>query len=401
MNVKKIRNDFPILKRKVDGKPLVFLDSAATSQKPVQVIDAIKEYYEQHNANPHRAIYKLSDEATQLYEKAREDVGKFVNANSEEIVFVRNTSEAMNLVMYGWGMKLSTGDEIVLTQMEHHSNIVPWQLLQKNGVTLKFVDITNEGELDMEELKKFVTKRTRLVSLTHVSNVLGTINNVKEIGKIAHDSGALFFVDGAQSVPHMPVDVNDIGCDFLTFSGHKMLAPMNIGALYGRKDILQGMQPFMYGGNMIKQVSLTRSTWNDLPWKFEAGTPNVEGAVGLSAAISYLKKIGMNDVMKHEEELTKYALEKLSEVNGIKVYGPEERAGLVSFDFGNIHPHDVAEILNSEGIAIRSGHMCAQPLMNRLGVNAVSRASFYIYNMREEIDKLVDGLEKVKTVMKA
>lgn len=401
MNVKKIRNDFPILKRKVDGKPLVFLDSAATSQKPVQVIDAIKEYYEQHNANPHRAIYKLSDEATQLYEKAREDVGKFVNANSEEIVFVRNTSEAMNLVMYGWGMKLSTGDEIVLTQMEHHSNIVPWQLLQKNGVTLKFVDITNEGELDMEELKKFVTKRTRLVSLTHVSNVLGTINNVKEIGKIAHDSGALFFVDGAQSVPHMPVDVNDIGCDFLTFSGHKMLAPMNIGALYGRKDILQGMQPFMYGGNMIKQVSLTRSTWNDLPWKFEAGTPNVEGAVGLSAAISYLKKIGMNDVMKHEEELTKYALEKLSEVNGIKIYGPEERAGLVSFDFGNIHPHDVAEILNSEGIAIRSGHMCAQPLMNRLGVNAVSRASFYIYNMREEIDKLVDGLEKVKTVMKA
>ncbi|TAL47960.1 cysteine desulfurase [archaeon] len=401
MNVKKIRNDFPILKRKVDGKPLVFLDSAATSQKPVQVIDAIKEYYEQHNANPHRAIYKLSDEATQLYEKAREDVGKFVNANSEEIVFVRNTSEAMNLVMYGWGMKLSAGDEIVLTQMEHHSNIVPWQLLQKNGVTLKFVDITNEGELDMEELKKFVTKRTRLVSLTHVSNVLGTINNVKEIGKIAHDSGALFFVDGAQSVPHMPVDVNDIGCDFLTFSGHKMLAPMNIGALYGRKDILQGMQPFMYGGNMIKQVSLTRSTWNDLPWKFEAGTPNVEGAVGLSAAISYLKKIGMNDVMKHEEELTKYALEKLSEVNGIKVYGPEERAGLVSFDFGNIHPHDVAEILNSEGIAIRSGHMCAQPLMNRLGVNAVSRASFYIYNMREEIDKLVDGLEKVKTVMKA
>ena len=401
LDVKKIRKDFPILQKRFDGKPLVFLDSASTSQKPVQVINAIKNYYEQQNANPHRAIYKLSDEATQLYEKAHEDVAKFIGADGkEEIIFVRNTNEAINLVMHAWGTSLKAGDEIVLTQMEHHANIVPWQFLQKNGVTLKFVDITNDGQLDMEEMKKFVTKKTRLVSVMHVSNVLGTINDVKEIGKLAHDSEAMFLVDGAQSVPHMPIDVKKIGCDFLAFSGHKMLAPMNIGVLYGKKEILQEMQPFMRGSDMIKQVTLSQATWNDLPWKFEAGTPNVEGAVGISAAIDYLKKLGMADVMKHEKELAGYALKKLSQVNGLKIYGPEERSGVISFNLEKVHPHDVAQILDSEGIAIRSGHHCAQPLMNRLGVDATVRASFYIYNTRDEIDKLVEGLEKVRGVMK-
>ncbi|MBI2543439.1 MAG: cysteine desulfurase [Candidatus Aenigmarchaeota archaeon] len=402
MNVEKIREDFPILKRKINNHPLVFLDSASTSQKPVQVINAIKNYYEMNNANPHRSIYQLCDEATQMYEDARKKVVKFINArNDEEIIFVRNTNEAMNIIVQSYAMdNLKEGDEVLLTVMEHHANIVPWQMLQKKGVKIKFVDIKDDGTLDMDKLKDMMSKNTKIVSVTHKSNVLGSLNPINEIGKISHDNGSLFVVDGAQSVPNMQVDVNNINCDFLAFSGHKMLAPMNIGVLYGKKEILERMEPFMRGSDMIKEVQLTESTWNDLPWKFEAGTPNVEGAVGLSTAIDYLEKIGLDNVEKHEEDLTKHALERLRDVEGVKILSAKNGNGMVSFHLSGVHSHDIAYILNDSGIAIRSGHMCAQPLMRRLGVQSVARASFYLYNTKEEIDKFVDSLENVKKVFK-
>lgn len=403
-DVEKLREDFPILKRKIEGKPLIFLDSASTSQKPVQVINAIKEYYEMHNANPHRSLYKLCEEATELYEDARKKVAKFVNAkHPEEIIFVRNTNEAMNLIVNSFAMpKLHNPSEIVLSVMEHHANIVPWQYLRdKNGTKLNFLDINGDGTLNLGQLKP--NHDTKIVSLAHVSNVLGTINPVKEISKIAHENNSLFVVDGAQSVPHMPIDVQELGCDFLAFSGHKMLAPMNIGVLYGRKDLLEEMEPFMRGSDMIKEVTLEEATWNDVPWKFEAGTPNVEGAVGLSAAIDYLNGLGMGDVRKHEKEITAYALEKLSEIDGLKIYGPTDadiRGGVVSFNLADIHSHDLATILDDFGIAIRSGHHCCQPLMKRLGIPAAARASFYIYTLKSEIDALVNALEKSKVVFK-
>ncbi|MBI2547064.1 MAG: cysteine desulfurase [Candidatus Aenigmarchaeota archaeon] len=403
MDVEKIRGDFPILKRKINNKPLVFLDSASTSQKPQQVIDAIKNYYENHNANPHRSIYTLCDEATQIYEKSRGKVSKFINAKKdEEIVFVRNTNEAMNIVAYSYAMNnLKEGDEILLTIMEHHANIVPWQMLQKKGVKLKFIDINDDGTLKMDTINDMITKNTKIVSVVHKSNVLGTINHVKEIGKIAHDNGSLFVVDGAQSVPHMPVDVKDIDCDFLAFSGHKMLAPMNIGVLYGKKEILEKMEPFMRGSDMIKEVQLTESVWNDSPWKFEAGTPNVEGAIGLSEAIDYLKGVGLDNISGYEEKLTEYALEKLNGISGVKLVSPGNaklRNGVISFNIGGVHSHDIAYILDEFGVAIRSGHMCAQPLLRRFGFQSVARASFYLYNAKEEIDTFVEGLEKVKKV---
>ncbi len=405
MDVDKIREDFPILKRKINNKGLAFLDSASTSQKPSQVIDAIKNYYEQHNANPHRSIYTLCDEATQIYEGSRKNVGRFVGSRSEdEIVFVRNTNEAINLLAYSYGMeKLKEGDEVVLTIMEHHANIVPWQMLQKKGVKLKFVDVKGDGTLDMNQLNEMVTKNTKIVSVTHKSNVLGTVNPVKEIGKIAHDNGSIFVVDGAQSVPHMSIDVKDIDCDFLAFSGHKMLGPMNIGVLYGKKDLLEGMEPFMRGSDMIKEVQLTESTWNDVPMKFESGTPNVEGAVGLSAAIDYLKRIGLDDIHDHEQKITEYAIDKLNEVRGLKFLCPGNaklRNGVISFNISGIHSHDVAYILDEFAVAIRSGHMCAQPLMRKLGVQSVARASFYLYNKKDEIDTFVEGLERVNQVFK-
>ena len=405
-DVEKIREDFPILKRKINNRQLVFLDSASTSQKPKQVIEAIKNYYEMHNANPHRSIYQLCDEATQLYENTRKKVAKFINAkHPEEIIFVRNTNEAMNLIAHSFALpKLHNPSEIVLSIMEHHANIVPWQLVRKNnGTKLNFVDLNGDGTLNAEQLNNSVNENTKIVSLTHVSNVLGTINPVKEISKIVHKNGSLFIVDGAQSVPHMPIDVQDIGCDFLAFSGHKMLAPMNIGVLYGRKELLEGMEPFMVGSDMIKEVTTEGTVWNDVPWKFEAGTPNVEGAVGLSAAIDYLNKIGMENVREHEKELTQYALEKLSEVEGVRIYGPtdtEIKGGVVAFNVAGVHSHDVAYILNDFAIAIRSGHHCAMPLMKRLGIQSSARASFYLYNTKEEIDTLVEGLDKVKTVFK-
>jgi len=405
MNVKKIQEDFPILQRKIHGKKLIYFDNAASTQKPRQVLDAMTRYYENHNANIHRGVHTLSEEASDMYDEAHKKVGKFINAKYplEEIIFVRNATEAINLVMYGWAMhNLQEGDEILSTVMEHHADIVPWQLLKDKGIVLKFVDINDDGTLNMDDLKEKISNKIKLVTCVHSSNVVGTINDVKQIGKIAHKHGALFLVDAAQSVPHMHVDVRKIDADFLVFSGHKMLAPMGTGALYGKKAILEKMNPFLAGGDMIKEVKLQESKWNDLPWKFEAGTPDVGGAVGFGAAIDYLNKIGMKNIRQHEKELTKYALDKISEIKGIKIYGPidpEIRGGLITFNLEGIHPHDVASLLDSEyGMAIRSGHHCAQPLTERLGTYATCRASFYIYNTKEEIDVLIEGLKKVKTI---
>ncbi|MFH2019844.1 MAG: cysteine desulfurase [archaeon] len=401
----KIREDFPILKRKVHGRNLVYLDNAATTQKPRFVLDALLGYYENHNANIHRGVHQLSQEATDMYENAHKTIGKFVNAKNpfEETIFVRNATEASNLVAYGWAMhSLKPGDEILSTVMEHHANIVPWQFLKEKGIKVKFADITDDGLLDMEDLKSKLTKNTRLVTCVHASNVVGTINNVKEIGKIAHDNGSLFMVDAAQSVPHMPVDVRSINSDFMVFSGHKMMAPTGTGALIAKKEILEKMHPFLGGGDMIREVKLEGSTWNDLPFKFEAGTPDIGGGVAFGAAAEYLKKIGMDSVRKHEKELLKYGLDKVNEIDGLDIYGPidpEIRSGLITFNIKGVHPHDVAGILDSEfGVAIRSGQHCAQPLTERLGEHSTNRASFYIYNTKEEIDILVEGLNKVKDI---
>lgn len=400
MNVKKIREDFPILKRKINGKPLIYFDNTATSQKPIQVINAIREFYEKHNANIHRGVHTLSQEASEMYEEAHDKVAKFINARGREgVIFVRNTTEAINLVAYSWGLNnLKEGDEIVATVMEHHSNIVPWQFLeQRKGVVLKFVDINDDGTLKMEDYEKLITEKTKLVTVTHVSNVLGTINDVVKIGKLAHEVNALFLVDGAQSVPHMPVDVRKIDCDFLAFSGHKMLGPTGIGVLYGKEELLQKMEPFLGGGDMIHEVWLHKATYNTLPWKFEAGTANIAGGVGLAAAIDYLEKIGMENIREHEKKLTEYALKKM-EIENIHIYGPLDvkiKGGVISFNIKDLNPHDVAALLDEHGIAVRSGHHCAQPLMRRLGVNGTVRASFYIYNTKEEIDIFVEALEKI------
>lgn len=463
MNVNKIRKDFPILKRRINKKPLVYLDSAATSQKPRQVLEAMDDYYKNNNANVHRGIHTLSVEATELMENARKKAADFVGVKDvAEIIFVRNATEAINLVAYSWGrLNISKGDEIVLTVAEHHSNFVVWQQLVKDvGAVLKIVPVVRQsyahprgelsrdrahpggvnvsdedGQLDLEAFKKALTKKTKLVTFFHVSNVLGTINPVKKLVKIARmangDRRMAILVDGAQAVPHMPVDIPSIGCDFYVFTGHKMLGPTGIGVLWGKREILEKMPPFLFGGEMISKVSLNKSTWNELPWKFEAGTPNIAGAIGLGAAVDYLAKIGMENVREHEIELTEYALKRLSEIPEVTIYGPPvkahprgvqgrsqvhpggetRRAGVVSFNVGDssthsartgstIHAHDAASILDSEGIAIRSGHHCAQPLMDFLGISSAARASFYIYNTREEVDRLVEGIEKVKKTFK-
>ncbi|MBD6955859.1 MAG: cysteine desulfurase [Aciduliprofundum sp.] len=419
LDVKRIREDFPILRRRINNKRPVYLDSTATTQKPRAVIDAIVNYYENYNANVHRGIYRLSEEATDLYEKSRKNIGNFIGAREDSIVFVRNTTEALNLIAYSYGNLLREGDEILTTIMEHHSNIVPWQFLSRKGVKLVFADINPDGTLNMDDFIGKINKRTRIVTVTHVSNVLGTINDVEEIGKIAHDQGAVFIVDGAQSVPHMPVDVRRINADFLAFSGHKMLGPMGIGVLYGRKDILESMDPFMGGGEMISEVHTYGSKWAEVPLKFEAGTPNVEGAVGLSAAVDYLRSLGMDNVRGHEKYLVSYALERLGSIEDIQIYGPkdpEKRGGVISFNFRNIrseriheqlrkegimiHPHDVATILDMDSVMVRSGHHCAQPLMERLDVPATSRASFYIYNDRDDVDALYDAIGKVRGVLR-
>ncbi len=399
-DVEEIRRDFPILKRSIGGKKLAYLDNAATSQKPRQVLDALNEYYMEHNANIHRAVHCLAEEATTAYEESREKLASFLGAaDAKELIFTRGTTEAINLVAYAWGCKnLREGDEIVLTEAEHHSNLVPWQLTaQATGAKLRFIPIQEEGTLDTEEAERIVGPRTKLVGCIHASNVLGTLNPVEELAEMAHAVGTLMLVDGAQSAPHMPVDVDVLGCDFYACSGHKMLGPTGVGVLWGKSEILEEMDPFLGGGEMIREVHLDRSTWNDLPYKFEAGTMNIAQAVGLGAAVDYLDELGMENVCKHERSLGEYAYRRLSELEGIKVYGPkEDRTGLVSFSLPDVHPHDLSQLLDEEGIAIRSGHHCTQPLMRRLGVVATARASFYLYNTEEEVDTLVGALERTR-----
>jgi len=395
-----IRSDFPILSRTVHGKPLVYLDSTASSQKPRAVIEAMSVYYETFNANVHRGVYELSEEATAAMEKARVKVARFINARqSKQIIFTRNTTESINLVAYSWGnANIVAGDVIVLTEMEHHSNLVPWQLLaQRTGARLEFIPITDDGLLRLDIYEQLLRQQPKLVAFTHMSNVLGTINPAREMIAQAHVVGATVLIDAAQSVPHLPVDVQALDADFLCFSGHKMLGPTGIGVLYGKRDLLEAMPPFMGGGDMIRTVGLRQSTWNDLPWKFEAGTPAIAEAIGMGAAVDYLNTLGMKNVLQHEQALTHYAMEQLQAVPGLTIYGPEaaQRGGVVSFTLGDIHPHDLASILDQEaGVAVRAGHHCAQPLMERLGLAATARASFYVYTLQEEIDALVQGLHR-------
>jgi cysteine desulfurase / selenocysteine lyase len=403
MDPKVVRKDFPILERTMAGKPLVYLDSAVTSQKPRQVIEALSDFYENHNANVHRGIYPLGEEATAAYEGAREKVAAFVGApDPNSIVFTRGTTESINLVAHGWGRKfLGEGDEVVLTEMEHHSNIVPWQLCAlETGAVLKYVPITDDGLLELESVRSTVSERTKLVGVTGQSNVLGTLTPLREIAEIAHDVGAKVLVDGAQFVSHNPVNVSELDVDFLTFSGHKMLGPTASGGLYGRRELLEEMDPFLGGGEMIQEVFPDRSTYKEPPWKFEAGTPAIAQAVGLGAAVDYLEDLGMKNVREHERELVAYALKRLGET-GARIFGPMDpdlRGGAVSFWFKDVHPHDLATILGQEGVAIRAGHHCAQILMRRLGVPATARASFYVYTLPEEIDALVEALARAEEV---
>jgi|TARA_Y100000310_G_scaffold22935_2_gene21946 cysteine desulfurase/selenocysteine lyase len=397
-DAKTIRKDFPILQRKVHGKPLVYLDNAATSQKPRQVIEAIDNYYKNSNANIHRSIHTLGEESTEQYEKSHEKVAGFINADSyQNIVFTKNTTESLNLLAYSLTANLKKGDEIVISEMEHHSNLVPWQQLAKQrGLKLNFIEIDKEGNLSEESINKNINKKTKIVSLTHISNVLGTINPIKEIAKIAHENGAFMVVDGAQSAPHMPVDVKDLDADFYAFSGHKMLGPTGIGVLYGKKELLEVMQPFLYGGGMIREVKFDNTTFNELPWKFEAGTMNIVGGIGLGVAIDYLKKVGMKQIQNRDKELVDYAIEKLKDDKDITLYGPKERSAVVSFNVKGVHAHDVSQILDSEGVAIRAGHHCCMPLMKVMKIQATARASFYLYNTEEEVDVFIKALEKVK-----
>lgn len=400
-DVEAIIKDFPILKETVNGKRLAYLDSTATSQKPQQVIDALEDYYKRYNSNVHRGVHTLGSLATDGYEGARETVRRFIHAPYfEEIIFTRGTTASINLVAHSYGdANVEVGDEIVVTQMEHHANIVPWQQLAKRkNATLKFIPMTDSGELTLEAVKETITDKTKIVAVAHVSNVLGTINDVKSIAQIAHEHGAIISVDGAQSVPHMKVDVQDLDVDFYSFSGHKMLGPTGIGVLYGKRELLNQMEPIEFGGDMIDFVGLYESTWTDLPTKFEAGTPLIAQAIGLKAAIEYLENIGFDAIHAHEAEITAYAYEKMSEIEGIDIYGPDKdkRAGIITFNLKDVHPHDVATALDTEGVAVRAGHHCAQPLMKWLNVSSTARASFYIYNTKEDVDQLVEGLKQTK-----
>ncbi len=402
MDFKNIREHFPILNQEVNGRPLVYLDSAATSQKPVQVIEALNEYYRGYNSNVHRGVHTLGTKATDAYEGAREKARKFINARSiEEVIFTSGTTSALNLVASSYGGdNLSEGDEIVISYMEHHSNIIPWQQAAKRaGAVLKYVPLQEDGTISLEDVRKTVTSNTKIVSIMMVSNVLGVMNPIKDIARIADENGAIMVVDGAQAAPHMKVDVQDLDCDFLAFSGHKMCGPTGIGVLYGKKQLLENMEPVLFGGEMIDFVDLYDSTWKELPWKFEAGTPIIAGAIGLGAAIDFLQEVGLENIEAHEHKLAAYAMEKMSSVEGMTIYGPKnagERAGLVTFNLDDVHPHDVATVLDAEGIAVRAGHHCAQPLMKWLKASATARASFYLYNTEEDIDKLVEGLVKTK-----
>ena len=403
-----LRNDFPILKRTVrDNKRLVYLDNASTTQKPNQVIDAITDYYQNHNANIHRAVYALAEESTEAYEAARDKIANFVNVkNRQELIFVRGTTEAINLVAYAWGRPhINEGDIIVTTEYEHHSNIVPWQLLtQEKRAKLEYIGMDDDGQLILDDLDKYLaTGKVKLVTFSLMSNVLGTITDAEKIIEKCKAAGVPTLIDGAQAVPHMKVDLDTLGCDFFAFSGHKMLAPTGIGVLWVRKSVLQTMNPFHGGGDMIREVHKYETTWNDLPYKFEAGTPNIADVIGFGAAIDYLTKIGMDNVRQHEIELTTYAMEKFAKIPGLQIYGTKDiakRGGVISFNFADVHPHDVADIIDKEGISLRSGHHCAQVLMERLNVAATSRASFYIYNTKKDVDALIDSLNIVAKVFK-
>jgi len=406
VNSYELRNDFPIFKKKINGKELVYLDNASTTQKPYSVINSITDFYSNYNSNIHRAVYQLAEEATTLYEQSREKIANFINVRPEEIVFTRNTTESINLIAHSWARtNLKKDDGVAITELEHHSNIVPWQILsQEIGTRLEYVGIDENGFLDLEYLIELISsKKVRLVSLSHMSNVLGTIVPIERIIKIAHENDIPVLVDGAQSVPHMPVDVKNMDCDFLVFSAHKMLGPTGVGVLYAKKEVLEKMRPYMGGGDMIKEVFKFHTNYNEVPYKFEAGTPNIADVVGFGAAIDYLEKIGMENIRKHEIDLTEYALESMLSINHLTVYGPRDpnyRGGVISFNIADIHPHDLATIMNDHGIAIRSGHHCAQVLMQRLDVPATSRASFYIYNTKEEIDKFVNAIKEAGRIFK-
>ena len=406
VNSYELRNDFPIFRKKINGKELVYLDNASTTQKPNSVIESITDFYTNYNSNIHRAVYQLAEEATALYEQSREKIANFINVRPEEIIFTRNTTESINLIAHSWARtNLKKDDGIAISELEHHSNIVPWQLLsQEIGTRLEYVGIDDNGFLDLEYLIDLISsKKVKLVSLSHMSNVLGTIVPIERIIKIAHENNIPVLVDGAQSVPHMPVDVKKMDCDFLVFSAHKMLGPTGVGVLYAKKEFLEKMRPFMGGGDMIKEVFKFHTNYNEVPYKFEAGTPNIADVVGFGAAIDYLEKIGMENVRKHEIDLTEYALKSILSMKYVTVYGPRDpnyRGGVISFNIADIHPHDLATIMNDHGIAIRSGHHCAQVLMQRLDVPATSRASFYIYNTKEEIDKFVNAIKEAGRIFK-
>ncbi len=398
-----LRSQFPVLERQVHGKPLVYLDNAATTQKPLAVLEALDTYYRRYNSNIHRGVHTLSEEATTAYEDARTRIARLINAASaKQTIFTRNATEAINVVAHSWGRaNLGPGDEVLITEMEHHSNIVPWQILQEQlGFTLRYLPITDSGTLDLSQLESLLNQRTKLFAFVHVSNVLGTINPAADLVAAAHAVGALALVDASQSVPHMAVDVQALDADFLVFSGHKMCGPTGIGILYGKRDLLEAMPPFMGGGDMIREVKMSGSRWNTLPYKFEAGTPAIAEAIGLGAAVDFLQEVGLDWLWQHEHALTSYAYAQLSQVEGLRIIGPgpEQRGGLVAFTLGGVHPHDLSAVLDSDGIAIRAGHHCAQPIHDRLGIVASARASFYLYNTFEEVDKLVVGLEKAAQI---
>jgi cysteine desulfurase / selenocysteine lyase len=406
VNSYELRNDFPIFKKKINGKDLVYLDNASTTQKPYSVINSITDFYSNYNSNIHRAVYQLAEEATDLYEQSRKKIANFINVRPEEIIFTRNTTESINLIAHSWARSnLKKDDVIAITEIEHHSNIVPWQILcQEIGTRLEYVGIDESGFLDVEYLIELISSRkVKLVSISHMSNVLGTIVPIERIIKTAHQYDIPVIVDGAQSVPHMPVDAKNLDCDFLVFSAHKMLGPTGVGVLYAKKELLEKMKPFMGGGDMIKEVFKFHTNYNEVPYKFEAGTPNIADVVGFGAAVDYLEKIGMENIRKHEIYLTEYALESMQSLKYITIYGPMDskfRGGVISFNIADIHPHDLATIMNDHGIAIRSGHHCAQVLMQRLDVPATSRASFYIYNTKEEIDKFVNAIKEAGRIFK-
>ena len=397
-----IRKDFPILSQKVYGdKPLAYLDNAATTQKPSSVVCGVCDYYQIFNANVHRSLHYLAGQATLRFDEARRKVARFIGAPSERcVVFTRGTTESVNLVAHGWGRKfIKAGDEIVLSEMEHHSNLIPWQMLAgEKGATLKFIPVLGDGTLDLEAFRKLLSPRVKLVAVTHISNVLGTVNPIKDIAALAQREGARVLIDAAQSVPNRPVDVQDIGCDFLAFSGHKMLGPTGVGVLYGKLDLLDAMDPFMGGGEMINKVEYDRATWAEVPHKFEAGTPHISGAIGLGVAMDYLCALDMSRVQAYERELTDYTLARLTDLPGVRIFGvAPDRGGAVSFEVEGVHPHDLAQFVDQEGVAIRAGHLCAQPLMRKLGVPAVNRASLYVYNKREEIDQLAEAVRKARS----